>query len=397
MYSFWVALTNLQQFVNSIIWHNNNNIVAPVWCDISIRLQLVAPIGIRACTLVLCIQLFNFTRFKDANIVESRRSVILSMGLMLGLPLLILALYIIIQPFRFEILEEIGCVPTMYSFVSYILFNGPELFFSAIAAALIPFTFPIFNRMSVANKENLQAVNHSTGTTGSYKRQMVIVCLDTAFNLPVLIVALIQDITSGKANDENLPYKSWSNVHHGAGGTYSPEQGLGTILEESATSWSTNKWSTLSVKWDEWIFVAYAIVFFAVFGTTREMKKLASDCVRVALRRLRLRRGGMVEQHPGKHEDLSPKFAPAPARNTRVAPRRDSESLWSDESSDIADGNHNIPLAGAIEFGDGFVRPDTFELRSHSPESIGLHTLVFVSNGEDEITIMTENSIILSV
>ncbi len=114
----------------------------------------------------------------------------------------------------------------MYSFVSYILFNGPELFFSVIAAALIrtyhihsvtlvffclflqPLPFPSLIGMSVANKENLQAVNHSTGTTGSYKRQMVIVCLDTAFNLPVLIVALIQDITSRKANDENLPYKS---------------------------------------------------------------------------------------------------------------------------------------------------------------------------------------------
>ncbi len=137
---------------------------------------------------------------------------------------------------------------------------------------------------------------------------MVIVCLDTALNLPFLIVALVQDIASGKANSANLPYKSWNNVHHGAGGTLPPELGLGTILEVPAAVWSADKWLTVSVKWDEWIFVAYAIVFFAVFGTTSEMKKLAG--------------GGVAEQGPGQPEDQSPELAPAPARNSRVAPRR---------------------------------------------------------------------------
>ncbi len=83
-----------------------------IFCPpLAIRLQLVAPIAIRACTLVLCYQLFTFTQFKGAKIVEvssrgsgeynlatlhlcvqSRRSVILSMALMLGFPLLIMAL-----------------------------------------------------------------------------------------------------------------------------------------------------------------------------------------------------------------------------------------------------------------------------------------------------------------
>ncbi len=48
-----------------------------------------------------------------------------------------LFLDIIIQPLRFDILEEFGCIPTMSSFVTYILIVGPELLFSAVAAALI--------------------------------------------------------------------------------------------------------------------------------------------------------------------------------------------------------------------------------------------------------------------
>ncbi|KLO09466.1 hypothetical protein SCHPADRAFT_857882, partial [Schizopora paradoxa] len=39
-YAIWIAIINFQGFVNTIIWHNNVNIVAPVWCDIVTKLQL---------------------------------------------------------------------------------------------------------------------------------------------------------------------------------------------------------------------------------------------------------------------------------------------------------------------------------------------------------------------
>lgn len=33
VYGLWLAVTNFQYFVNFAIWHDNVNIVAPVWCD----------------------------------------------------------------------------------------------------------------------------------------------------------------------------------------------------------------------------------------------------------------------------------------------------------------------------------------------------------------------------
>ena len=33
-YAIWIAIFDFHTFVNTIIWHNNVNIVAPVWCDI---------------------------------------------------------------------------------------------------------------------------------------------------------------------------------------------------------------------------------------------------------------------------------------------------------------------------------------------------------------------------
>lgn len=34
LYMLWTALACLNQFVNSIVWHNNAINWAPVWCDI---------------------------------------------------------------------------------------------------------------------------------------------------------------------------------------------------------------------------------------------------------------------------------------------------------------------------------------------------------------------------
>lgn len=33
-FAIWIAMANFATFVNTIVWHNNVNIVAPVWCDI---------------------------------------------------------------------------------------------------------------------------------------------------------------------------------------------------------------------------------------------------------------------------------------------------------------------------------------------------------------------------
>ncbi len=33
-YAMWIAVMNFQTFVDTIIWHDNVSVVAPVWCDI---------------------------------------------------------------------------------------------------------------------------------------------------------------------------------------------------------------------------------------------------------------------------------------------------------------------------------------------------------------------------
>ncbi len=101
---------------------------------------------------------------------------------------------------------------------------------------------------------------------------MVIACLDTLFNLPVFITLIITDILQGKQCALNYPYISWKNVHNDGGGN-TPGLSLSSVLQVPASEWSTSAWSVLEVKWNEWIYVLHALMFFGVFGTTPEMRQ----------------------------------------------------------------------------------------------------------------------------
>ena len=109
-------------------------------------------------------------------------------------------------------------------------------------------------------------------TYNRYNRLMVIAYLDFLFNLPVLIISLVTSILEGRSSPLNFPYISWKNVHDGEGGN-APGLSLSSVLQVPARTWGKETWGVFDVKWDEWLYVVHAIVFFCVFGTTPEMRR----------------------------------------------------------------------------------------------------------------------------
>jgi len=202
--------------------------------------------------------------------IQRRKAVIYELLLIIGLPILVMALYIIVQPFRFNIVEEEGCTTTIYSYVGYVLDYGPELITSLGCAILAPLTLRTFLRHRKEMNEFLSSRQELTHN--KYFRIMVVACLDTLFNLPVTIINVVTSIFQGKDSTLNYPFISWENVHDGAGGRF-PGSSLSSIQRTPASVWSTDKWSVFTVKWDEWLYVVHAIVFFSAFGTTPEMRR----------------------------------------------------------------------------------------------------------------------------
>jgi len=272
--AIWIAVVCFQNFVNTIIWHNNINIVAPVWCDIATKFQIGAGVGTRACALIICLQLYKITRARASVEIakdQRRKTMIYELLLIIGFPFLVMALYIIVQPTRFNIVEEAGCGTTDYSYVAYIVVYGPPFMFSLGSTILAPLTLRTFLRHRKEMNELLSSGQDATHN--KYTRLMVIACLDTICLLPVDITIIVMSILEGKENSLNYPYVSWKNVHDGEGGN-APNISLSSIEQVPANEWSTFKWDVFIVKWNEWLYVLHAVMFFCVFGTTPEMRRL---------------------------------------------------------------------------------------------------------------------------
>lgn len=114
-------------------------------------------------------------------------------------------------------------------------------------------------------------------TYNRYNRLMIITCLDTFLNLPLLIMNLAVTILEKKPTNTNsilnMAYITGENLHHGASGNVTGIS-ISSIVQIPASAWTTSGLYVLDVKWAEWTSVLYAVVFFGVFGTTPEMRVL---------------------------------------------------------------------------------------------------------------------------
>ncbi|KLO14127.1 fungal pheromone STE3G-protein-coupled receptor [Schizopora paradoxa] len=264
MYAIWIGTMNITYFVDTIVWHDNVDIVIPVWCDIVTKLQLGAAIGVPACTLVLCIHLFKITQMRALTVtsttskVQRRRVLLFDLLLTIGLPICVMGSCIVVQPYRFEIIEEIGCQSAEFNYVTFAII----FMLSFISAALSPFTLRKFIRHRDEINENLQS--NAEVTPNKYIRVMAITCLTLFLDMPVVIIVVTTRLLEGHESDLNNPYRSWSTARDGS---------MSKIAVTTAEVWGSNKWLVFTVKWNEWIYLPHAIVFFTIFGTTPEARR----------------------------------------------------------------------------------------------------------------------------
>ncbi len=146
-----------------------------------------------------------------------------------------------------------GCAATVYSYVGYIITYGPNVIFSLgcvifaressrcdnssispinIYSNSIALTLCTFLRHRAEMNEFLSS--NGDMTHNKYNRLMIIACLDTFINLPVLVTIVVTEIVRGKASPLNYPYISWKNVHDNEGGNI-PGVSLSTIEQATAS------------------------------------------------------------------------------------------------------------------------------------------------------------------
>ncbi|KAF8180806.1 pheromone A receptor-domain-containing protein [Mycena galopus ATCC 62051] len=241
LFSMWTALSCLNGFINSIVWANSVEDVAPVWCDISTKLMIGIGVGIPASSLCINRRLYKIACCKTFSVSRSERhrTVFVDLAIGLGIPLLQMPLQFVVQGHRYDILENIGCYPTTYNVVpAYPL------------SLLWPSIINLFTR-SVSAISGL--------TTTRYFRLMALASLELLISLPVVSYELYLTVSRAAIQ----PWVSWDNTH----------TDFYLIEQVPAIVWRADGHTEATYELSRWVGVLCALAFFAFFGFATEAKK----------------------------------------------------------------------------------------------------------------------------
>ncbi|KAI0274468.1 pheromone A receptor-domain-containing protein [Russula aff. rugulosa BPL654] len=244
LFMIWTGLGCLMQCINSIVWNKNMINRAPVYCDISTRIQVALNVAIPACSLCINRQLYRVARMKSMGTTdaENRRIVLIDLLIGVGIPILQMIAQYVISTNRYVIFEDFGpsfsnatVLPTLFLFGMWPLVIGVVCIFYCIINI---YTF--YKRGSQCRK----AMSSTSGFSQSrYLRLMVISSVELFATIPLGTFFMVSDAKAGIE-----PWKSWADTHsHYSNLEEFPIVGM---------SYEIYRWSL----------VACAFIFFALFG-----------------------------------------------------------------------------------------------------------------------------------
>lgn len=267
MYMIWTATGLLIHFVNSVVWRKDAINWAPVWCDISTRIQTGVAVAIPACSLCINRRLYHIASVRTVTVTraEKRRAILVDLAIGVGIPVIQMALQYIVQGHRFDIYEYYGCLPFTYNTPLVIpLVTSWPVIIGCISLVYSSLSIRAFMRRRAQFKELLSGNNNLN--SGRYFRLMLLAGIEILCTVPFTTFFMVLNIK--RMN----PWKSWENTH-----IY-----FSAVHQFPAVIWHRIPYAELALELGRWLLVLCAFLFFGFFGFADEARKnyrLAFDSV----------------------------------------------------------------------------------------------------------------------
>ncbi|EGO03295.1 hypothetical protein SERLA73DRAFT_101371 [Serpula lacrymans var. lacrymans S7.3] len=259
----WTGLLCLNGFVNSVVWDDNTVDWAPVWCDISSRLEVAGRIAIPATSLSIIRRLY-FIISIDAvtenaqNKSQRWRLMAVDILLVLGIPLLSIVMAYIIQYQRFSIFEELGCHYSLSNTViSYPLYGIWPVVIGLVTAVYAGIVIHVLIRSKTHVKELLKSDTPDLRYRHSWRLAAIVFAVFLC-SFPTSVWYLVEDLTQSTP----IPWPGWAVAH----------ASISVITQYSNADWQVSN-AVAIYQWERWCYVVYALIFFMLFGFTKEVKE----------------------------------------------------------------------------------------------------------------------------
>ncbi|KAI5119269.1 hypothetical protein M0805_007271 [Coniferiporia weirii] len=259
LYMLWTSLACLNLFVNSIVWHDNVLNPAPVWCDISSRIILGVAVAIPAASLCINRRLYKIATKMSLGTSnkQKRRAVCEDLATGLGIPVIQMVLQYIVSAHRFNIFEDIGCLPVTYNvWLAYPLSATWPIVIGLVSAMYCVLTLRALYKRSTEFNE-LFAMSPSFNVN-RYFRLMALASTELLCTTPFAVYSIYLNLTTGPL----IPYRGWADLHF----NYSQ------VDQFPAVIWHLNHQAVISLELNRWLVVACAFIFFGFFGFAEEAR-----------------------------------------------------------------------------------------------------------------------------
>ncbi|KAJ6600301.1 GPCR fungal pheromone mating factor [Mycena vulgaris] len=193
-----LAISDLIRGINSVIWNGNVNLG-----NLRYKIENWKRVALLVCTLALALQVYRIT------LQQSRLGLGLELGMCLGLPVIIMALYSIVQGHRFDVYEVFGCNPAVYlSIASVIILDITPLIAAALALVYCSLALVNFSRQRQAIGRIVDDSRSPGLSKSRYFRLMSLTFLLGIWNALVISLTRVSVYRNGL-----LPWTTWDDVH----------------------------------------------------------------------------------------------------------------------------------------------------------------------------------------
>ncbi|KAJ2928484.1 hypothetical protein H1R20_g8609, partial [Candolleomyces eurysporus] len=264
-YMLWVAIACMNQFVNSIVWHDNVVNHAPIWCEISIRIMMGSSVAIPASSLCINRRLYKIANVQAVAVThrDKYRAILVDTLICLVFPLMFVAVQYVVQGHRFDILEDVGCFPAIYNTIpAFFLGTIWPLVIGIISASYCIATLIAFNRRRLEFSSFLRS-NQSSLTFSRYFRLMALAMTDIMLTTPLSIFTIWLNSVATPVS----PWISWEDTHFD----------YGRIGRYPAVVWKMNHLGSVGIEFSRWMVPVCAVIFFTFFGLAAEARKSYKD------------------------------------------------------------------------------------------------------------------------
>nr|AEY62508.1 pheromone receptor a2 [Macalpinomyces eriachnes] len=257
---FWCFLGLFNKGINALAFNHSLRLHWVIGCDVSAVIERVWQLGLCCSSLCVLQKLEGIASLRQARSTEQerRRRVLLDLSVGLGVPAMQIPLFFIVQPYRLDVVEDLGCNAPIYNSVPaifvYYLWRMMASMLCAVFAALILRWFVLRRRQFSAALSS----QHSGLSQKKYFRLFALAICEAALVSAGQLFLLVESLKiTGLSR-----YSSWADVHANfdtINFIAMAREGPGS---QEATMQDVFRWLSLSP----------AIALFLFFGLTEDAK-----------------------------------------------------------------------------------------------------------------------------